>query len=549
MIGKNSNETAGRLENITPTAINKREGYITSSGNGFDYLGSAKASTIDVNGNKILVSEEELYNKNKEYKDILSFIKGVSMCTKTTSINGTDYYIVDSSTAGVLSVGPSIVLKYNGEYFKKYGYDVSNMKDGDVIPVSIIDCVTKDILADKRKYVNSVLSDNGINNLTDYQIDALVSRAYSVGNISDFPSAYKKYGNTEELYSNYLGTVTGAGTVYEKELTDRRNAEIELFKNGYSKEEENVSGTATDAFNKYLESRGIDPNMLINQNNSILKNGVDLSLGTGRIGDDPTGNVKVVSDERIGDDPTGIVRDTSNERIGDDPTGTVKVVSASKVKDPLVEGTRVTNNSYTENDVNKMVSILWHEYGGSLSGNYENDCFLLLNLACTIINNAYAYGGAGNGKSVGDGIVTAIGNKPYLYQGGQNYIYSDFNPKNAGASDSTCKLLRAVAEKTLSGEYSLPSNLRGQSARYIMDGYSNFNTGEHYLQGNEWYSDVTKDFVIYPLNENKTNDKAAFTTELSDYDVYGNKLVVKDVNSYKTYADKISSDIRKEYNI
>ena len=211
--------------------------------------------------------------------------------------------------------------------------------------------------------------------------------------------------------------------------------------------------------------------------------------------------------------------------------------------DPIVSGPRIINNNYTEEDINKIMNILWHEYGGSLSGNFQKDCFTLLNLSCTIINNAYAYGGAGNGKSMAQAITDAISSRPSLYQGGQNYIYSNFNPSSVGASQSTTNLLRAVAEKTLSGEYSLPSNMRGQSARYIMNSYQNFNTGDHYLTGNEWYSDGSQDFVIYPLNEGKANDKAIFTTDISDFDVFGNKIINKNVNVYKSYSDQISMDI------
>lgn len=233
---RNNQEHEKKLEQITPTAINVRERSAgTSVGTGFDFLTSASAYTIggDTTNRKITISENELYQKNNQCNDILSFIKKVSMCTAKTYKDGQECYVVDSKTAGVLSIGPSIVLKYNGEYFKKYGYDVNTLVEGDTIPVSIINKVTNDILEDKRKYVIGVLKNNNIEGLTDNQIDALVSRAYSVGNISDFPSAYKQFGNTEELYQKYLSTVNGAGTIYEKELTARRNAEVELFKNGY----------------------------------------------------------------------------------------------------------------------------------------------------------------------------------------------------------------------------------------------------------------------------------------------------------------------------
>lgn len=498
---RNNQEHEKKLEQITPTAINVRERSAgTSVGTGFDFLTSASAYTIggDTTNRKITISENELYQKNNQCNDILSFIKKVSMCTAKTYKDGQECYVVDSKTAGVLSIGPSIVLKYNGEYFKKYGYDVNTLVEGDTIPISIINKVTNDILEDKRKYVIRVLKNNNIEGLTDNQIDALVSRAYSVGNISDFPSAYKQFGNTEELYQKYLSTVNGAGTIYEKELTARRNAEVELFKNGYQNDG-NKQGV-TDPIANYFED---------------LKNrGIDISDKT-----DSTMKTKVQSPQ-----------------------------TGDNYNDPIVSGPRIINRNYTEADINIVVNILWHEFGGSLSGNFQKDCFTLLNLACTIVNNSYAYGGAGSGKSMAQAIRDAVTLKPELYEGGQSYIYSDFNPSSVGAPESTINLLRAVAEKALSGEYSLPSNMRGQSARYIMNGYSNFdknseNYGEHYLVDKEWYSLQNKDFVIYPLNEGKPNDKTIFTTEISDFDVFGNKIINKNVKAYEIYANQISVDI------
>ena len=530
----NNQEHEKKLEKITPTAINVRERSAgTSVGTGFDFLTSASAYTIggDTTNRKITISENELYQKNNQCNDILSFIKKVSMCTAKTYKDGQECYVVDSKTAGVLSVGPSIVLKYNGEYFKKYGYDVNTLVEGDTIPVSIINKVTNDILEDKRKYVIGVLKNNNIEGLTDNQIDALVSRAYSVGNISDFPSAYKQFGNTEELYQKYLSTVNGAGTIYEKELTARRNAEVELFKNGYQNDG-NKQGV-TDPIANYFEdlkNRGIDISEQTDSSKEPLKEGIK----------DPM--AEYLASLKI----SGI--DISDQTDSSMETKVQSPQTGDNYNDPIVSGPRIINRNYTEADINIVVNILWHEFGGSLSGNFQKDCFTLLNLACTIVNNSYAYGGAGSGKSMAQAIRDAVTLKPELYEGGQSYIYGDFNPSSVGAPESTINLLRAVAEKALSGEYSLPSNMRGQSARYIMNGYSNFdknseNYGEHYLVDKAWYSLQDKDFVIYPLNEGKPNDKTIFTTEISDFDVFGNKIINKNVKAYEIYANQISMDI------
>lgn len=530
----NNQEHEKKLKKITPTAINVRERSAgTSVGTGFDFLTSASAYTIggDTTNRKITISENELYQKNNQCNDILSFIKKVSKCTAKTYKDGQECYVVDSKTAGVLSIGPSIVLKYNGEYFKKYGYDVNTLVEGDTIPVSIINKVTNDILEDKRKYVIGVLKNNNIEGLTDNQIDALVSRAYSVGNISDFPSAYKQFGNTEELYQKYLSTVNGAGTIYEKELTARRNAEVELFKNGYQNDG-NKQGV-TDPIANYFEdlkNRGIDISEQTDSSKEPLKEGIK----------DPM--AEYLASLKI----SGI--DISDQTDSSMETKVQSPQTGDNYNDPIVSGPRIINRNYTEADINIVVNILWHEFGGSLSGNFQKDCFTLLNLACTIVNNSYAYGGAGSGKSMAQAIRDAVTLKPELYEGGQSYIYGDFNPSSVGAPESTINLLRAVAEKALSGEYSLPSNMRGQSARYIMNGYSNFdknseNYGEHYLVDKAWYSLQDKDFVIYPLNEGKPNDKTIFTTEISDFDVFGNKIINKNVKAYEIYANQISMDI------
>lgn len=198
------------------------------------------------------ISKEKISSKNDNSKinNIMSFTDYVTEHTSTVYKNGTLYYLVDDSIANTLSVGPSIVLKYSENYFKKYGIDVNNLKKGDTISKDIVDKVTKDILSDKRKSVLNVLEKNGINNLTNSQIDALVSRSYSVGNINGFVEAYKKYGNTEELYNNYLSSMNGKGTIYEDNLTKRREAEMELFKNGYKSFNDNPNTIDNDKSGK-----------------------------------------------------------------------------------------------------------------------------------------------------------------------------------------------------------------------------------------------------------------------------------------------------------
>ena len=482
-------------------------------------------------------------DKNIEAKDLKSFIDSVSKHTPVYYDKGEKLYVVDSEASGVLSVGPGIVLKYNNDYFKKYDLDVSNLREGATIPASIVDQVTNDILADKRKYVLNVLETNNIKGLSDSQIDALTSRAYSVGNISNFPNMYKQYGNTEELYNNYLSTVNGKDTIYEKELTARRNAEIDLFKNGYSsveEEKENLRpGLTPTAINKIEKTKRSEKTPTAINSQDRLKDGY-------------VNNDGILSNLRPGLTPSEINRQDKMEyNKTSDPLADyldnlkAKGVDVSDITNgniDILTKNRITNNNYTEEDINKFKNILWHEYGGSLTGNFSDDAFILLTIGATIVNNATAYGGKNPNKSWANSLEDAITNRKYLYENGRNYIYGTYNPSALGVPASTDGFLTEVAKLCLSGEYTIPSNLRGQSARYIMDSYDDKNN-IHYLVGNEWYSDNNHDVVIYPLNEGKKNDKTVYTAEVSDVDIFGNEFKTTDSEVFKLYAESLAPKI------
>ena len=546
----------------TPTSIknadNRKTGYKPAD-SGYQYLKTAKAKILNrkdhyIDGSighnfkrKLAYDEFDLYNdinirgKNRKANDLYSFINSVSKHTPIYYEKGEKLYVVDNKTAGTLSVGPGIVLKYNNDYFKKYGLDVSNLREGAAIPASIVDKVTNDILADKRKYVLNVLETNNIKGLSDSQIDALTSRAYSVGNISNFPNMYKQYGNTEELYKNYLSTVNGKDTIYEKELTERRNAEINLFKNGYSSvEKENLRpGLTPTAINKLEKIKRSKKTPTAINSQDRLKDGY-------------VNNDGISSNLRPGLTPSEINRQDKMEynKTSDPLADYLDNLKAKGVDVPditnsnidILTKNRITNNNYTEEDINKFKNILWHEYGGSLTGNFSDDTFTLLTIGATVVNNATAYGGKDSNKSWANSLEDAITDRKYLYENGRNYIYGTYNPKTLGVSASTDALLTEVAKLCLSGEYTIPSNLRGQSARYIMDSYDDKNN-IHYLAGNEWYSDNNHDVVIYPLNEGKKNDKTVYTAEVSDVDIFGNKFKTTDSEAFKLYAESLAPKI------
>ena len=546
----------------TPTSIknadNRKTGYKPAD-SGYQYLKTAKAKILNkkdhyIDGSighnfkrKLAYDEFDLYNdinirgKNRKANDLYSFINSVSKHTPIYYEKGEKLYVVDNKTAGTLSVGPGIVLKYNNDYFKKYGLDVSNLREGAAIPASIVDKVTNDILADKRKYVLNVLETNNIKGLSDSQIDALTSRAYSVGNISNFPNMYKQYGNTEELYKNYLSTVNGKDTIYEKELTERRNAEINLFKNGYSSvEKENLRpGLTPTAINKLEKIKRSKKTPTAINSQDRLKDGY-------------VNNDGISSNLRPGLTPSEINRQDKMEynKTSDPLADYLDNLKAKGVDVPditnsnidILTKNRITNNNYTEEDINKFKNILWHEYGGSLTGKFSDDTFTLLTIGATVVNNATAYGGKDSNKSWANSLEDAITDRKYLYENGRNYIYGTYNPKTLGVSASTDALLTEVAKLCLSGEYTIPSNLRGQSARYIMDSYDDKNN-IHYLAGNEWYSDNNHDVVIYPLNEGKKNDKTVYTAEVSDVDIFGNKFKTTDSEAFKLYAESLAPKI------
>ena len=362
-----------------------------------------------------------------------------------------------------------------------------------------------------------------------------------MGNISNFPNMYKQYGNTEELYKNYLSTVNGKDTIYEKELTERRNAEINLFKNGYSSvEKENLRpGLTPTAINKLEKIKRSKKTPTAINSQDRLKDGY-------------VNNDGISSNLRPGLTPSEINRQDKMEynKTSDPLADYLDNLKAKGVDVPditnsnidILTKNRITNNNYTEEDINKFKNILWHEYGGSLTGKFSDDTFTLLTIGATVVNNATAYGGKDSNKSWANSLEDAITDRKYLYENGRNYIYGTYNPKTLGVSASTDALLTEVAKLCLSGEYTIPSNLRGQSARYIMDSYDDKNN-IHYLAGNEWYSDNNHDVVIYPLNEGKKNDKTVYTAEVSDVDIFGNKFKTTDSEAFKLYAESLAPKI------
>lgn len=188
----------------------------------------------DENGNVIETTHQELL-KELEIKEMYSnYDSGCSenLIAMSRFMEGTgeirgDNYVVYYDSGGVLTVGHGITLKWNSDKFLKYGIDVSTLGVGSEVSIEILDAIELEILSEARQSVINTLKNNDIS-LTEYQIDALTLRKYNTGNINGFAENYKKYGNTQELYDNYMGTNTSDG-INENVLNTRREREWRLF--------------------------------------------------------------------------------------------------------------------------------------------------------------------------------------------------------------------------------------------------------------------------------------------------------------------------------
>lgn len=141
-----------------------------------------------------------------------------------------DSYVVYQPKNDDPTVGVGVNLKYTADMFKKYNYDVSNVKAGDTLPKDVVDNVMMDIIEDKKSSIRSIISENNIT-LKEYQIDALALMYYQAGNINGFVTNYKKYGCTEEFYKKWFYN-KGLNKEYIEGIHNRRNKEWLLFSTG-----------------------------------------------------------------------------------------------------------------------------------------------------------------------------------------------------------------------------------------------------------------------------------------------------------------------------
>lgn len=164
---------------------------------------------------------------------------------------GEECYVVESDGYGNPTVGYGVDIKNSGyeKVFIKAGYNTSM---GSLIPKDFVDGIEAEIVQKKVAEIKSKTS--GLD-LTEYQINALVSRAYNCGiagavgtrNGKTFVQAYKAYWNQKrdtkfkaknadfnhKLYTQYMNLPNTAKGQFSRGLERRRKSEFRLFQTGY----------------------------------------------------------------------------------------------------------------------------------------------------------------------------------------------------------------------------------------------------------------------------------------------------------------------------
>lgn len=295
------------LLNSNPGIISK---YLDEGAKASKYIGYRRADFVYSQGN---VSLKELLDELAGDDGVLPFAYGISLGYGTlgnqanmmsnadllkeyirsyeghegladengnsvTSIDNAKYYkvgLVDNHR----TVGYGIDLETSGKEEQiKQAAGVSEIKVGDLIEISIVDAAEDE---KRNQFLEDITNATAGLDLKEYQIHALVSRAYNCGsgsltssganagalgirNGKNFVQAYNDYWNeeeddkyeelyeqykenekssysqivsavdlTNELYTNYLSSPTNPGTAVEQGLINRRKSEFGVFSTGY----------------------------------------------------------------------------------------------------------------------------------------------------------------------------------------------------------------------------------------------------------------------------------------------------------------------------
>ena len=161
--------------------------------------------------------------------------------------SGVDCYKILPDGDGGYAVGYGVDIDTHGAKMRALGYSTNN---GDLIPVEVVDQIEREELDSNKSIIESRVA--GLD-LTEYQIYALLSRAYNCGPAGavdytrgspslNFVDSYKRYWNQERddrykqtttfdhsLYTQYMSKPINSSGVLE----GRRKSEWSLFQTGY----------------------------------------------------------------------------------------------------------------------------------------------------------------------------------------------------------------------------------------------------------------------------------------------------------------------------
>ena len=204
-----------------------------------------------------------------------------------TSADGTKYIIEDDG-AGIPTVGYGVNIEARKSRFEEAGYPTTI---GGEVDIEFVDALEDEI---RENYREQIIAYTAGLDLTDYQINALVSRAYNCGVSGavttlrgspslNFVDSYKKYWNQEKddlfeekdpnadythsLYTQYMSKPTTSDGVKLEGLERRRKSEWRLFQSGYY-----------DTLDKWHQGGGDILEMCVQVMNDMISNNVHYSL-------------------------------------------------------------------------------------------------------------------------------------------------------------------------------------------------------------------------------------------------------------------------------
>lgn len=154
-----------------------------------------------------------------------------------------DNYIIFDDGYGNATVGWGICIDTSG-YKQEFINAGHPTQIGGKVPKEFVDSIEDEVIQSNITSINNLDL-----NLTSYQVAALVSRKYNVGNLSGFKTAYNKYWKEEynkkyyeyngadiyaqDLYTNYMNEPYSANGKFSQGLVNRRKSEWLLFMTGY----------------------------------------------------------------------------------------------------------------------------------------------------------------------------------------------------------------------------------------------------------------------------------------------------------------------------